>query len=224
MQWVYDQGPVPRVYGAMKTRAPIKTIPALTPRQLRHFWEKVSKSEGCWEWTGTKTKSSYGSVWLGWERFYAHRVAYTIAHGAIPDGLTVDHLCHNRRCVNPAHLEAVPLGVNILRSGSPTAKHAAKTHCVHGHPITEPGQYILDSGGRRCLICKREKERRHDERLRAAGVLPPLRPKDTCMRGHLLTLDNVYWSRDHTQRRCRICQIASSRANRAKRKACEVSA
>gem|GEM_PF-2516826 len=107
------------------------------------FWSHVAKSEGCWEWTAGRARGGYGSTTLRRSstrrgRTYgrmAHRVAYELLVGPIPPGLTLDHLCRNRGCVNPAHLEPVTLQENIMRSPNAVAAvNARKTHCPHGRP------------------------------------------------------------------------------------------
>src|SRR5213593_4533327 len=79
------------------------------------FWAKVNKAEGsCWRWTGSQRRGGYGRVRIGGRDFVAHRVAYELTIGPIPDGLQLDHLCRNRLCVRPAHLEPVTGQVNTL--------------------------------------------------------------------------------------------------------------
>lgn len=119
------------------------------------FWEKVGHGEnGCWEWQAFVSRFGYG-----WFRFkgrmrVAHRFAYEDIHGSIPEGLTLDHLCRNRKYVNPAHLEPVTLSVNILRGISPSALNLRKTHCLRGHAFTKENTYIHPSnGGRHCRAC-----------------------------------------------------------------------
>lgn len=85
------------------------------------FWARVQTSDGgeCWPWTGSKQQGGYGSVSVRVDGRVtstpAHRMAYTLAKGPIPAGLTIDHLCRNRACCNPAHLEAVTIGENVDR-------------------------------------------------------------------------------------------------------------
>jgi hypothetical protein len=102
-------------------------------------------------------------------RLLAHRASYEAFIGPIPDGMTIDHLCRNRKCVNPSHLEAVPMRVNVLRGVGVTAKNAVKTHCVNGHEFNDQNTYS-DSKGRSCRACKRERFRdryRHDPEFRS---------------------------------------------------------
>jgi hypothetical protein len=85
---------------------------------------------------------------------YAHRVLYRLVNGPIPIGAEIDHLCRNRSCVNPDHLEAVSHRENLMRSPiAPAAINARKTHCKYGHEFTQTNTYV-SSGRRRCRLCQ----------------------------------------------------------------------
>jgi hypothetical protein len=110
----------------------------------------------CVEWRGAVTSAGYGSVADGkGSSLLAHRVAYEQVFGPIPAGMTLDHLCRNRRCVNPDHLEPVTNRENILRGTSPSAVHARKTHCPKGHSYSAENTYTKPRGSRECRTCKR---------------------------------------------------------------------
>ncbi len=122
--------------------------------------ERIKRCENsCWEWQGSLTLG-YGLMMIKGKRYVVHRLAYELWKGPIPEGLTLDHLCRNRACVNPDHLEPVSLKENILRGVSPSADNARKTHCPKGHEFT-PDNLVADNANRRrCKTCHRERQRR----------------------------------------------------------------
>ena len=123
------------------------------------FHRNYKVVDGCWLWTGHLNNKGYGKFSEDWRiKVYAHRWAYQRFVGPIPDGLQIDHLCRNRACVNPAHLEAVTPRVNQRRS--PLCR-AHKTHCVNGHPFDEVNTYVRSDGSRQCRTCRRASYLRH---------------------------------------------------------------
>jgi len=121
---------------------------------------------GCVEWTGTVARDGYGSAVVGIKANgqailrVAHVVVWQMWRGPVPDGLELDHLCRNRRCVNPVHLEPVTPIVNMRRGVSPFALNARKTHCKRGHEFTAESTYLTPDGrGRQCRVCCKEKMR-----------------------------------------------------------------
>lgn len=133
------------------------------PSVEERFWSKVKKTETCWLWTGGLTDTGYGQFFpSGRRQVRAHRFAYELLVGPVPEGLFLDHVkargCRNRHCVNPAHLEPVTNRVNVLRGEGPTAVNALKSHCHRGHPY-DADTYITPQGWRRCRICKRASDR-----------------------------------------------------------------
>ena len=125
----------------------------LDPETAERFWRKVDKSGDCWQWLSGVDRSSYGRFRLGRSMRLAHRVAYVSMVGPIPEGLVIDHLCRNRSCVNPAHMEPVTRGENALRGETIAARNAAVTQCPAGHLYDETNTHIRPSGARYCRPC-----------------------------------------------------------------------
>lgn len=127
-----------------------------SPQSL--FWSHVRFGFGCWRWTGSFYKDGYGQV--GSTKFNskrAHRVAYELLVGPIPEGMVLDHLCRHTWCQNPRHLEPVTHAENIRRGVGRPAQNARKTHCKNGHPFDR----VNINGERFCSVCTREYQRRY---------------------------------------------------------------
>lgn len=136
------------------------------------FWEKVDKNGPtpiscpqlgpCWQWTASTNPKGYGKISFGGRTEVAHRLAYADRFGKLPSHVELDHLCKNRRCVNPAHHEPVDRVENNARSTSPSALNAQKTVCVNGHAYDAENTLVVVEGGRerrRCRACDRERRR-----------------------------------------------------------------
>ena len=137
-------------------------VPLMMDKSIRdRFWIKVEKTETCWLWKGARNGWGYGYFWLEGKTLRAHRVSYEWANGAISSGLQLDHLCRNRLCVNPDHLEMVTGQVNVLRGDNICAKEARATHCPQDHPYDVLNTYINSKGQRSCRICRLAAVRRN---------------------------------------------------------------
>ena len=122
---------------------------------------------GCIEHENIPGPEGYCRVRIRGQTFQAHRLAYEAAYGDIPDGLVIDHLCRNRRCINPQHLEAVTIGENALRGVGSPAQNARKTHCKRGHEFTQENTIRLPHDRRECRACRREYQINNRVRLSA---------------------------------------------------------
>ena len=151
----------------------VKTQTSLKKR----FWAKVVVAQNhCWEWTGADNGKGYGQFWDGQQLVPAHRIAFEWLRGEIPEGLELDHLCRNKKCVNPMHLELVTRSENTKRGIGPALaaqKQRAKTHCPHGHPYSPENTYITPVGGRQCIICRNARNRRYKQSLKSKFLIPP---------------------------------------------------
>lgn len=126
----------------------------------------VDVRSGCWLWLGKpRPRDGYGSIGLprvpgkSARKALAHKAMYEWLVGPVPAGLVLDHLCRNRMCVNPKHLEPVTDAVNILRGEGVSAQNARKTHCKHNHPLSGDNLYIRpDILTRVCKTCARQRK------------------------------------------------------------------
>lgn len=130
----------------------------LTPAS--RFWAKVDRrTKGeCWPWLGGKNPKGYGRYHVGPRQVQAHRFAYELTIGPVPDGLVLDHLCRNPGCANPYHCQPVTSRENTLRGQGPAAQAAQRTHCPQGHPYD-----TIRQGWRACSVCLKEQAARQRE-------------------------------------------------------------
>lgn len=125
----------------------------------------------CWPWPGALDGKGYGLVGYHGRTRRVHRLVYELLVGSIPEGLTLDHLCRNRRCANPNHLQPVTSVENVRRSDiAPSQINRRKTHCIRHHPLSGDNVRMVKGGRyRQCRVCtKAAQHRRYVERRASA--------------------------------------------------------
>lgn len=133
-------------------KRPVRRRPGKPVRE-RLLARVVVEPNGCWRWTGALNPGGYGRITVEGRTRPAHRIAYELLIGPIPEGLSIDHLCRTPACVNPEHMEPVPIRENILRGNNPPATNARKTHCKNGHPFAGENLVLRPDGHRECQTC-----------------------------------------------------------------------
>lgn len=127
----------------------------LTDREVQQYWQRLdtADTDACWPWKGGLDRGGYGRFQTGRKFFAAHRVAFGLSKGPIEPGLVLDHLCHNRACCNPAHLEQVTSRENTMRGQATCSEPMRSGRCQRGHALTESNIYRYSSGNRACKTC-----------------------------------------------------------------------
>jgi hypothetical protein len=120
-----------------------------SPDLLNRYQDRLimEPGNGCWNWTGQKVNWGYGVVTIARRKYAVHRVFYEIFVGPIPDGMMVDHMCRNRLCQNPDHMQVVTPRENVALGG------LRKTHCPQGHEYAGDNLVRTPEGDRRCRTC-----------------------------------------------------------------------
>ena len=171
---------MPNETKSLRLRANISTSVKGQPSNLARFLKYVVKNKetGCWEWTGSIMSAGYGQFSTGRLRNNrAHRWFYIQMRGTIPGNAYLDHLCRNKICVNPDHLEPASAQTNVLRGISPPAVNAKKQTCKRGHTLTPANTWKSKQGYRQCRICMAIRRRLYQigvrNRFNARGLAYP---------------------------------------------------
>lgn len=141
----------------MTNKIPANILEGRAAWEVR-FWSKVDKAvggDGCWIWRGTLTDLGYSSFAILEGDYLGHRLSYELVKGKISEGLTLDHLCRNRACVNPDHLEPVSLKENVNRGNSPWGINSRKVFCSRGHRLSGNNLVMTKAGYRDCRECRK---------------------------------------------------------------------
>jgi len=143
----------------------------MTPEQRWHACLD-KRPDGCWVWRGVPNKAGYGTLKVNGKSVCAHRFGYELLVGLIPADKQLDHLCRNRRCVNPAHLEPVTCRENVLRGETLAARESRQTMCIYGHPLEGDNLGWRADGKRVCRACNRERARAWRQAQISVGAPP----------------------------------------------------
>lgn len=122
---------------------------SIAPLERIKLYAPLDAESGCWIWQRSIQANGYARMTVKGERHYVHRLAYELLVGPIPEGLHLDHLCRNRACCNPAHLEPVTCLENVRRGQG----NGSQTHCPQGHPY-EGDNLVVYAGHRQCIACR----------------------------------------------------------------------
>lgn len=171
------------------------------------FWSRMTKqSNGCLEWTLSKTDNGYGQCWFEGKRWYTHRLAYKLKYNII---LTrnddVHHKCHNKICCNPNHLEVL----SKSHHASLDSYNKQKIQCINGHNLNKNNIYLNVNGHRSCKVCRTNHQRKFSEYK--GGI--PNKNKTCCKHGHTFDINNTYL-RSNGARACKQCKLNSKQKTR----------
>ncbi len=141
----------------------------ISDEEITRFWGRVEKTESCWLWRGGIINSGYGRFYIKRKIWVAHRVSYILTRGPVPIGLCLDHLCRNRACVNPDHLDLVTQRENTLRGMHPNQVIRRTGMCHKGHSSVDA--WVSAGGKKECRKCKSERRRKYYLAFECKGSL-----------------------------------------------------
>lgn len=189
-----------------------QSLPRLSLKDYTRFESKIhyEPMSGCWLWGASVGKNGYGMFSYQNIMGLVHRISYTMERGPIPEGLSLDHLCRVRCCVNPQHLEPVTSLENNRRG------KLLYTHCPSGHEYSPENLYCTKEGWRQCRACRKARQVARDAAAKKWCVHPNLL-KTHCPKGHPYTGSNLYVY--NNERFCKTCTIDRVNAKRRSAKA-----
>jgi len=188
-----------------------RSIPAFSNHERFLKFISINKDSECWEWTGKLSPEGYGRFRVKdnetWKIYGAHRVSYSLFCGDIKEGMMIDHICRNRKCVAPSHIRQVDSFTNVHENSmSITHISSLQTHCISGHELNSDN-LVISKKGRRCKICHRERSTKNNADIKNKKI--KINPnygklKTHCKWGHEFTPENTK-PRPSGGRYCLIC-------------------
>ena len=142
------------------------------PFDIKRVLSRITvNNQGCWEWKSPLHDGGYATMSVDDKSQYIHRLIYEYYHGQIQSDLQIDHLCRNRKCVNPIHLELVTQKENIMRGKGVGVLNSLKTQCPKGHPYTKENLIMYKDGSKKCRICHNERQKQYQRKLKEENYL-----------------------------------------------------
>ena len=148
----------------------------ISAKDAYRFFRHITKTNNCWEYSGTSGDNKYGRIWIRGVSIGAHRFAYALGHGIDPGELFVCHKCDNPKCVNPDHLflgTALDNMQDCTRKGRMKGVHpkSRQTQCIHGHDLTGDNLKVREDGRRNCATCARIRSKNAREKAKALKLV-----------------------------------------------------